>query len=163
MWLSPFPSNTLIHFILFHIPVSALVVICTQHIYILMCTHVHTHTDYTHTLPSMVSTEIFYLCSAVVFVLNLLFLPIKGFACAEIILGACCFFNQDWNQHEIVCYKCICVQVRVRACVCAHCVYVCALQFFCVLTVFCPLCPETHTVSVTLLSDCNCVCVRARV
>lgn len=47
LWLSLFPSNTLIHFILFHIPVSALVVRFTQHTYKYKCWYIHIHKVHT--------------------------------------------------------------------------------------------------------------------
>lgn len=85
----PFPSNTLIHFKLFHIAVSALVVICTQHIHKYKCAHEHTHT---HTYIQF--THFFAPCFFLFFCQNL-----------DLFIFSCCF----WTKLSLPSYQRFCL------------------------------------------------------
>ncbi len=137
--------------------------------------HTHIHTYSLHTsLPPVFSSSfvktLIYLYFLVVFVLNCLFFPIKGFACAELFFKFWGLFFQPglepaWHWVLQMCV-CVCVCVRVCACVrvgacaevCVCVVYmcVCSAVFLCS---HCSLCPGTHTVSVTLFESIVIVCV----
>ena len=128
----------------------------------------HIHTDYTllcpPLFPLLLSRFIYLLL--LFFLLNCVFLPIRGFDSAEFFWnfgggGGHCFFQPGLGPAQ----NCV---LQMCVCVCV-CVVVCALHFFCALTVLCALkltlflshCRLNVIVRVCVcLCVCVCVCVR---
>lgn len=121
----PFPSKT--HSSIFYCFISRWVLwLSYAHNIFIKYKCAHIHTVYTLLCPPLFPLLLsrFIYLSLLFFLLNCVFLPIRGFDCAEFFLnffvGVYVFFNQDWDLHKIVYYRCVCVCAWVCVSVCVY-------------------------------------------